>query len=79
MPQPNPNQCAQKTTPPAFREYEILTLSECARIEFAVFLLNPPPPNLIALAAAMRYKAGIGSESSGHLSPIGTPSTTGKD
>ena len=66
MSQPNSDQSTQNSALTAFHECETLTLSDCARIEFAEFLLNPPPPNRIALAAAMRYKTGIGRESSEH-------------
>jgi uncharacterized protein (DUF1778 family) len=41
------------------RENDVLTLSEQGRTKFAELLLNPPPPNQRALAAARRYKNRI--------------------
>jgi uncharacterized protein (DUF1778 family) len=54
-------QSAQEAAARTIRENEVLTLSESAREAFAGLLLNPPPPNRTAMAAAQRYKAHFDS------------------
>jgi uncharacterized protein (DUF1778 family) len=46
----------QSASVQTIRNKEVLTLSERGRVAFAQALLNPPPPNEVALSAANRYK-----------------------
>ncbi len=55
-------QSAQEAATRTIRENEVLVLSEDASMAFAEFLLNPPGPNQVAMAAAKRYKAMLGKE-----------------
>ena len=43
----------------AIREYEVLSLSQESRKTFIEALLNPPKPNLKALAAVKRFKTEV--------------------
>jgi len=47
---------AQQAASETIKDFELLTLHEDARDVFVNALLNPPPPNEAARAAAKRYK-----------------------
>lgn len=56
-------QSAQEAAARAIREHEVLTLSEEASVAFAELLINPPPPNAAAMAAAKSYMERFHPES----------------
>jgi uncharacterized protein (DUF1778 family) len=51
---------AQQAATDTIKDFEVLTLRDEARKLFVSALLNPPPPNEAARAAAQRYKAQMG-------------------
>ena len=51
---------AQQAARDTIKEFEVLTLRDRARTVFVDAVLNPPPPNQAAQAAARRYKAHLG-------------------
>jgi len=51
---------AQQAASETIKDFELLTLHEDARDVFVNALLNPPPPNEAARAAAKRYKDQMG-------------------
>jgi len=51
---------AQKAAADTIRDFETLVLRDQARDVFINAILNPPPPNDAARAAAQRYKTQMG-------------------
>ena len=51
---------AQQAAADTIKDFEVLTLRDQARKIFVNAILNPPPPNEAARAAARRYKAQMG-------------------
>ena len=51
---------AQQAASDAIKDFELLTLHDDARDIFVNAILNPPPPNESARAAAKRYKKQMG-------------------
>jgi uncharacterized protein (DUF1778 family) len=51
---------AQRAAADTIKDFEVLTLRDQARKVFVNAILNPPPPNEAARAAARRYKAQMG-------------------
>lgn len=51
---------AQQAAADIIKDFEVLTLRDEARKVFVDSLLNPPPPNAAARAAAERYKTQLG-------------------
>ena len=51
---------AQQAAADTIKDFEVLTLRGESRKVFVDSLLNPPPPNEAARAAAGRYKAQLG-------------------
>jgi len=51
---------AQQAASDAIKDFELLTLHDDARDIFVNALLNPPPPNKSARAAAKRYMKQMG-------------------
>jgi uncharacterized protein (DUF1778 family) len=52
---------AQQAAADTIRDFETLVLRDQARDVFINAILNPPPPNDAARAAAQRYKIEMGS------------------